>query len=78
VEVPWDDRAPRQQQHTGATRGVVSPSFLSRSWLFSGLLVGMIVQAIDIMRVDFTFELVDATTGEHFGTIRIPFSIREG
>jgi hypothetical protein len=46
--------------------------------LFSGLLVGMIVQAIDIMRVDFTFELVDATTGEHFGTIRIPFSIREG
>lgn len=32
----------------------------------------------DLSRVDFTFELVDATSGERFGTIRIPFSVREG
>jgi hypothetical protein len=32
----------------------------------------------ELSRLDFTFELVDATNGERFGTIRIPFSVREG
>jgi hypothetical protein len=32
----------------------------------------------DLSRVTFTFELVDAATGERFGTIRIPFVVREG
>jgi hypothetical protein len=32
----------------------------------------------DLSRLDFTFELVDATSGERFGTIRIPFLLREG
>jgi hypothetical protein len=31
-----------------------------------------------LSRLDFTFDLVDATNGERFGTIRIPFSVREG
>jgi hypothetical protein len=32
----------------------------------------------DLSRLDFTFELVDATSGEGFGTVRIPFRVREG
>jgi hypothetical protein len=32
----------------------------------------------ELSQLDFTFELVDATSGERFGTIRIPFTIREG
>jgi hypothetical protein len=32
----------------------------------------------DLSRVTFTFELVNAATGERFGAIRIPFVVREG
>jgi hypothetical protein len=31
-----------------------------------------------LSRLDFTFELVEATSGECFGTIRIPFTICKG
>ncbi len=32
----------------------------------------------EVPRLDFTFELVDAASGERFGAIRIPFVVREG